>query len=148
MNNPRNRMYIALAIAHRWAADSLPEFREDDYRDILRRYGAKEVNGKYSAKTLSIGQLYQVEDHFKKLGFKKRHKPAAGQSPRIKKLNAMWCALADGGHVNDRSESAMESWCKNNVPRFTQLRWATGDQLNKAIEMLKRWAAREDVLDN
>lgn len=64
---------------------------------------------------------------------------------RVGKLNAMWCMLADHGHVHDRSESAMHTWCRHNVAGLERLEWADAGQLNIAIEKLKQWCLRLEL---
>lgn len=146
--DPRQRMYTLLGVAHRELKASLAGWCDESYRTVLHQYGATEAGGKISATTLNMQQLEQVLEHFKKLGFKPKAARSKGRAqddwraPRIAKLNAMWCKLADAGHVRDRSEAAMRAWCGNEVAGMTQLEWSTGDQLNRAIEMLKRFCTR------
>lgn len=112
--------------------------------------GATLKNGKYSASTLTIGQLSRGVERMKDCGFKptsKRkftHDNKDWRAPRIAKINALWCALADAGKIEDKSQSACEAWCK----RYThkdRLQWSQSAQLNQCIEQLKKWAERVGV---
>jgi phage gp16-like protein len=140
-------MFTRLRVANGWAAKTFPDWREDDYRQVLKNFGAGLVDGKYSATTMSLENLNRALHYFKQKGFKlqSKHKPlqpGEWRKPRISKLNALWLLLADENEVNDRSQKAMESWCKHNVPAFTRLQWADSAALNKAIEMLKSYCKR------
>jgi hypothetical protein len=146
-SNPlRVRMYTRLAVANAQLKKVRPEFTDDDYRHILKMHGAQLVDDKYSAKTMTVQQLGAALSHFHDLGFRMSAKvareagktPKTWKSPRIGKLNALWCSLADAGVINDRSEQAMQRYCENNVRGLTKFEWITSDQLNKAIEMLKQ----------
>lgn len=146
----RNALYRRLRVAYNWAQTNLPEWRDDDYRNVLKIHGAAMVDGKYSATTMSHQQMEEAFRFFQKKGFRLQRKPTSKKDrnwrkPRIAKLNAMWCALADAGHVENKSESAMAAWCRHNVKDLTQLQWADSDQLNKAVEMLKSYCKRCDV---
>lgn len=141
----RTSRYKRLAIACAQLKKVRVEFTDDDYRHILQMHGAQVVDGKHSATTMSIRQLDAALAHCHDLGFRvskkvsrETDKAKSWKAPRIGKLNALWCSLADAGVVNDRSESAMQRYCENNVPGLTKFEWVTSDQLNKAIEMLKQ----------
>lgn len=149
----RNRLYTLLGVGQRELQKTLPHFGEDDYRAVLTTYGAREIDGKPSASTMTIAQLEQTLEHLKQLGFKPKATRGASarrkgkqqwnwRDARIAKLNAMWCALADAGHVRDRSEHAMKAWCAHKVPELTRAEWSDSNALNKAIEMLKRYCER------
>lgn len=149
MTTKHNHLYKLLAVANRELRQSRSGWCEADYREILRQCGASERDGRISAKTMTAVEMNQALKRFEQLGFVRR-KPAGrpnrkGMQPRIAKLNAMWCALADAGVVRDRSEQAMRHWCENQVGTLTKFDWADGDDLNQAIEMLKAFARRCDV---
>lgn len=116
---------------------------EDAYRANLAHYGS----GKTSAKDMSVPELETVLSTFKDMGFKVKRKRTSLTSgnwrkPRLAKLNAMWIMLADNGHVRDRSEAAMQSWCIGQIKGLEKLEWADSIQLNQCIEKLKMWCAR------
>ncbi len=148
----RKRLYTRLRVGDAWAERRWPDWRGDDYRMVLSNFGAQKVRGVYSATTMTDQQLKNVMSYFTKRGFRLQPKKSTDKTavsdwrkPRIAKLNAMWCQLADAGHVDDRSETAMEAWCKNNVPGVTRLQWADNGQLNKSVQMLKQFCIRCDV---
>lgn len=142
----RNRYYRLLSVGKKQLA-----WDDEFYYGIwLPLQGATLKNGKYSASTLSIGQLSQAVEKMKESGFKptsKRkftHENKDWRAPRIAKINALWCALADAGKVDDKSQAACEAWCK----KYTQkdrLQWSQSAQLNQCIEQLKQWARRVGV---
>jgi phage gp16-like protein len=127
---------------------------EEFYRGIwLPLQGAtKDAKGRYSATTMTIGQLCQAVERMKDSGFKptgnggKRftHANKDWRAPRIAKLNAMWLAMAEAGVVQDESQDALEKWCKNHHKK-DRLQWACAQELNACIEQLKAWARRCNV---
>jgi hypothetical protein len=144
----RKQLYTLLRVANAYMAGKVPHWSDDDYRLLLKLYGAKLKSNRYSATTMSVAGLENALDYFKAAGFKPRakQKPSTNwRSARIAKLNAMWCALADAGHVRNRSEKAMQTWCCNQVKELTALQWATSDQLNAAVEMLKKFQQRAGI---
>ncbi len=120
------------------------------YAIWLPRQGATLKNGKYSASTLSISQLSQAVEKMKESGFKPQskrkftHGNKDWRAPRIAKINALWCALADAGVVKDKSQAACEGWCKKYTKK-DRLQWARSADLNQCIEPLKKWAGRVGV---
>jgi phage gp16-like protein len=143
-NNNRNRYYALLQLGKKQLC-----MDENTYRDFLAVNGAKEKDGHISASTMHIGDLVKAVSVMQVLGFKPtRQSNVARMSnwrlPRIKKITALWCALADAGVVHDRGEAAMERFCVN-LMRSDHLRWATTAELNQCIEALKSWAQRENV---
>lgn len=121
-----------------------------DFRCLLQRHGAQTVDGKPSRTTMSIGDLMAAVEEMRRKGFKPRQKPGSvsrlsdWRKPRIKKITALWCALADAGVVYDRSEKAMVKWCFRHTGK-ARLEWASSAELNACIEALKDWARREGV---
>lgn len=147
MSALRKQKYKLLAVANRELGKLRAGWEEDDYREVLRQCGAQEKAGKFSATTMSEQQLDAALRRFKALGFKVKRKvtPIEWRAPRIAKLNALWCAMADEGFVRDRSERAMEVFLKHQVRGFTRLRWATSTQLNQGIETLKGMAKQRGM---
>lgn len=144
----RQRLYRLLAIGRRDCA-----WADGYYRQRLAAHGATERNGHISAKTMSLAQMEAVLTEMKGEGFAPR-RARKGTGPgtalnvaewrrrQIGKLNAIWCLLADDGHVRNRAEQAMHAWCQHKVPGLSRLEWAEPAQLNRAVEELKRWAQR------
>lgn len=120
------------------------------YEVWLPQQGAQKKNGRYSATTLSLRQLAKAVAVMKTLGFKVKstrkyaHDNPDWRRPRIDKLTAIWCTLADAGVVTSREQTALEHWCSRYTKK-DRLQWATSNDLNRCIEALKQWAKRSGV---
>lgn len=95
MNN-KARLYQLLAIGRQKIG-----MDEDTYRQLLAQYGGKEIDGKVSAKSMTVQQLEKVLKHLERAGFsvvrspKRRGHPGAvgrGNNGLIAKVEAQ---LAD-----------------------------------------------------
>ena len=73
-------------------------------------------------------------------------RPALDDRPQVKKARALWIELAKTGAVRDGSEAALESFAKR-VTGKARLAWCRPYDLNKLIEALKDWQARDDAND-
>lgn len=121
--------------------------------ELMERFGVD------SAAALSAVQRDAFLKAFKALGFSvkpKALKPAGSQplrEPMVRKLRAMWYALADAGAVvrpdsPAACDKAIEAWAKprlatlTNLGHFDALRFASTAQLNALIEQMKRWQHR------
>lgn len=138
----RQGLYQLLAVGKRELG-----WDEDLYRLWLEQQGAKAKDGRISATTLSMKQLFAALEDMRRKGFTPKRlgsnlNTVAWRKRMIAKLNAMWCELADAGHVRNRSEQAMAAWCCNQVKGLQRLEWATPQQMNAAIEALKGWCTR------
>lgn len=127
---------------------------EDDYRALLQQ-----LVGKQSCKDMTDAELQVVNTHMGKLSKRMgtaKPVPAAkrphADKPQLRKLAAMWWALADIAVVT-RPDSphdcmkAVEAWAKRQAGGWKlgpidSLRWASSEQLNKLIEELKAWGLR------
>ena len=129
---------------------------DDTYRSML----AGLCNGKTSSTKLTADERAKVLQHLKASGFVIQ--PKAGgptaleagwqRAPQMRKLRAMWYALAAAGHVDEPDDieacnAAIETWAKRQLntglhPVLHSMRFATGAQMDKLIEMLKRWHRR------
>ncbi|WP_330925266.1 regulatory protein GemA [Candidatus Sororendozoicomonas aggregata] len=126
---------------------------EAQYRTMLEGQ-----TGKNSCKTMSIGELFQVEAYLKKLGFKpaksrkaraKRYSPASRRKP-VDKLRAIWIEMASDGLIRDGSENALEVWVQRMSAKYNQGRgiekvdWLMREPYvcARVLESLKRWDAR------
>lgn len=144
-HNTRHRYYKLLQVGKRALG-----MEDDDYRALLARHGAQEVDGHVSATTLHIGALMAAVEEMKRKGFRPQGKAGSASNvvdwrkARIRKITALWCQLADAGVVRDRSESAMVKWCARTTHK-ARLQWATSHDLNACVEALKDWAHRERV---
>lgn len=122
---------------------------EADYRELLHKHGAKlDSKKRYSASTMNIAQLISALDDLKSQGFvptrSSQHGKPNWRAPRIRKITALWCALADAGEVRERGYQSMERWCRS-VVKTSKLEWADGKGLNDCIEALKSWCHRKGV---
>jgi phage gp16-like protein len=112
----------------------------------LPMQGATLKNGKYSATTLSIGQLCQAVETMKKLGFKPKHnndKSARklADDAQSKKIRALWLEMHDQGIVRDPSESSLANYVKR-LAGVEALQWLSTRQASGVIEALKKWQKR------
>lgn len=126
------------------------QLSQADYEHVLHQ-----VTGKTSSADLDAAGRDLLLKHFKRLGFVVRAKPRARQplrEPQHRKLRAMWYALADVGAVERPADAlacqaALEGWAKRQLNGtrlgpLDALGFASGEQLNKLIEEMKRWGER------
>lgn len=115
----------------------------------LPMQGATQKNGKYSASTLSIGQLFQAVETMKKAGFKvktpaangnQKSRPLAGDG-QSKKIRALWLEMHQQGIVRDPSEASLCAYVKR-LTRVDSLQWLSTAQASTVIESLKKWQNR------
>lgn len=143
-----------LGIAKSWAMKSLPGWSDDSHADLLKRAGARQVDGRYSATTLTLAQLHIALADYEKRGwprkpfFADRKAGAAAKPkvvpPQIGHVFRLWGRLAKAGKVRDGGRPALLAWCGRQVGReLTELDAMSTDELQKAIEALKGWAARD-----
>lgn len=142
-NKSRNDLYKLLQVGKRELGWS-----EKTYREKLAEHGAKPApDGRVSASSLDTRQLIDVLQAMHAAGFTPRRrnvKTLDWREPRIKKIIALWCALADAGQVRERGYASMEKWCRS-LTRVNKLEWASARALNDCIEALKSWAHRKGV---
>ncbi|WP_417656169.1 gp16 family protein [Pseudidiomarina aestuarii] len=125
--------------------------REMALDDETYRAALSGVCGKNSCKNLSLSELHQVLEHFKRTGFKMRSKKVNNRiSPlssepvkaaEIRVIRALWIDMAQSGLLSDSSEAALDRW----VYRMSKVRhvgWLNGKQAVKVLEALKKWDAR------
>lgn len=147
MTDPRKR---ELALIH--LARATLGLTRADYEHVLQA-----VTGKTSAADLDAAGREKLLKHFKAKGFVVKAKAGAARAafiraPQVKKLQAMFYALADVGAVErpasiDACSRAIEAWAKEQLAGtplgpLDALRFATGAQLNKLIESMKGWMER------
>ena len=149
--DPRRKSELALI----HLARAQLQLSREDYEHVLH-----EVTGKRSAADLVPGERDKLIQHFKTKGFqikpsgraKPVAKPAPDDKPQIRKMRAIWWALADVGAVErpvgaGGCAAAVEAWAlrqasKGALGAFSALRFADPFQLNKLIEELKSWGER------
>lgn len=111
--------------------------------------GASKKNGKYSASTLSIGQLSQAVEVMKKAGFKVRMKDANGNvknrpladDEQSKKIRSLWLEMHGQGIVKNSSEASLCAYVKR-LTKVDALQWLSTAQASTVIESLKKWQGR------
>lgn len=125
---------------------------DDTYRAML----AALCNGKTSSTKLTATERQVVLQHMKRRGFTvktKAGKPTSSDraDPMVRKLMAMWYALAEAGAVAQPSNSeacyaAVDAWAQRQLSAravpLQALRFASGDDLAKLIEEMKAWGRR------
>lgn len=137
---------------------------EATYRALL----ANLTGGKSSSKDLTAPERQRVLNHMKARGFEVKPRqparpgaqaqaqPAPGvaawrHEPLMRKLRAMWYALAAAGAVQrpdgvEACNAAIEAWAQRMMARWParpeRLRFARGEQLMKLVEEMKRWCER------
>lgn len=112
----------------------------------LPMQGATLKDGKYSASTLSIGQLCQAVEAMKKKGFKVKHKKdssarALADDAQSKKIRALWLEMHNQGIVRNPSEASLNTYVKR-LTNIEALQWLTTKQASGVIEALKNWQGR------
>lgn len=151
MADNRKNLYATLAIGKK-------ELGFDDeyyYGTWLPMHGATLKDGRYSASTLSIGQLYAAVADMKAKGFKVRHSNKSGTQKKSsraladdaqsKKIRALWLELHAAGKVRDPGEIALAHWVAGQVKSsdgIEALQWLSTEQASRLIESLKKWLQR------
>lgn len=112
----------------------------------LPMQGATLKDGKYSASTMSIGQLCQAVETMKKQGFKVKHtkdKSARklADDAQSKKIRALWLEMHGQGIVRDPSEASLNKYVKR-LTGVEALQWLDTRQASSVIEALKKWQQR------
>ena len=154
VKNNRTRSYTRIHVARQELGQS-----EEDYRFMLHS-----ITGKESLKEMTLAELYAVEAHQKKLGFKiktrrtgkKRMSPQSRHKKKyektmVDKIRALWIDLHRAGVVRDGSENALENWVEEMSARFNngqgikKLAWLGQNEVAcfKVLEALKQWHKRE-----
>lgn len=97
MNN-KARLYQLLAIGRQKIG-----MDEDTYRQLLAQYGGKEIDGKVSAKSMTVQQLEKVLKHLERSGFsvvrspKRRGHPGSVAISREALISKVEAQLTDMG---------------------------------------------------
>lgn len=132
----RQKLYTLIAIAKNWAINNKSEFTGENHQDILALYGAKLKGDYYSATTLSMSQLMQVLEHYKRIGFTAKKQLSKYQKATI----AAWLSLADAKIVN-KDYKALNAWLSKYFGRGEQINIykMNDEQALKAYQALKKW---------
>lgn len=134
------------------AAGELKWKKNDVWEDVKLTHG-----GQVSLADMDVGGLEKVLAFAKSKGFKIRHKKAGGKSSRplsqdaqARMLRGLWLEMHSLGFVRAPDESALCAWevsSREGGERggnvATDLKFLTGEQLDSAIERLKKWRRRE-----
>ena len=123
---------------------------EDDRRALMMQ-----IVGKTSCKAMSPLELAKVRAHYDKLTA--RHSPAAktlaaarsaqfaktkaAASPLERKVWALWGQLGRSGKLDKPGPHGLQAFVQRTVD-VSHIRFCTGEQLNKMIEVLKAWGGR------
>lgn len=138
---PKNSYYALFQIAKKNLS-----IGEDDYREILRQFGAKEKNDKISATTMTVPQLEKALSHFKSLGFKPvRKNVKLYKQKQLDLIKAFWNRLHKAGVMRKPYSDAVASKYAYRITKLNQITWANSAQLSNVIEALKGMANREGV---
>lgn len=115
------------------------------YRSVL----ASRFGGKTSATELNWQERQQLISYMKQQGFevKSKLRTERGSDDTMAKLRAIWFAMAEVGAVNKpatvaEADVAIEGWAKRMQPELAAIRFASGYQMQRLIEAMKKWAKR------
>lgn len=116
------------------------------YGIFLPMHGATLKDGRYSASTMSIGQLFKAVEYMKSKGFRiksKRDKSARklADDAQSQKIRALWLAMHSQGIVRNPSEASLNDYVKR-LTGIEALQWLTTEQASSVIEVLKQWQKR------
>lgn len=135
MKNPlRNNDLAQIHIAKKDLA-----MTDDTYRALLER-----ITGKTSTKAMNISERVKVLNEFKRLGWSPKSAKAKGKQyaqPHSRKLIMLWKELYQTGHVQNKTNAAMELWVRNETGKASP-DWLTPAEAARLIEALKTWAKR------
>lgn len=146
-----------VGIAKSWAGKNLPNWCDENHRDLLAKHGAIAIDGRFSASTLNMAQLSAVLEDYERRGWPRHRKefteakrtkaaprPAAQPIPgRIAHIVRLWSRLGQAGQVGNASRSALLAFCqrqvKHAVPDLDSL---TVAECQSITEALKAWMGR------
>ncbi len=112
----------------------------------LPMQGATLKDGKYSASTMTIGQLCQAVETMRKSGFKIKHsndkssRKLAGDA-QSQKIRALWLDMHKQGIVRNPAEASLAAYVKR-LTNVDALQWLDTQQASGVIEALKKWQQR------
>lgn len=152
-----------LGIANTWAVKNLPGWDDDAHRDLIKRAGATQVEGRYSAKTMGLPELGKALADYERRGWPRQpffaDRKAGGKSggkgrqtaerrevpPQVKQLLRLWGLLAKAGKVQDGGRLALLAWCGRQLGGEAPASFDVIPTAERAtlIEGLKAWLKRE-----
>lgn len=134
-----------LAIAKNWAIKTVPGWCDLSHRDLIARYGATEIDGRISSKSMTEKQINAALDDYHARGWprvgKKNSTRTMDMSPGAKKIRALWLDLHQRGVVRNPAESALIAYVKRQTG-VAALQWLNDTQTARVIESLKAWLQR------
>ena len=104
---------------------------DEDYRALLNH-----LTGHTSSKDCTPAQQRQVRDHLQGLAER-----MGVDSPRERKVWAIWLDMARRGLVHNKSAQALDAFVQRQTG-VSALRWCSAAQLDAVIEALKLWQKR------
>lgn len=120
---------------------------DETYRDVL----AQLAGGKRSAKDLTTEERRRVLDRMRDLGFapvagkpagRTRRKPAAEPAGQWDLARELWAQLGEVADLKDPSEAGLRRFLERQTKK-SRPEWCSPQELNKVVEGLKAWLARE-----
>jgi len=149
MSSLHKHIIQLVAIAKSWALINLPGWSDDSHRDLLAVHGAREVDGRRSAKSMTAQQLGAVLDDYERRDWprvKKQFQPgqaARTVSPAIGHIVRLWGRLGNAGKVDNASRPALLVWCERQVGHAVKnLDALSVDECQAVTEALKAWLVR------
>lgn len=149
MSSLHKHIIQLVAIAKSWALINLPGWSDESHRDLLFVHGAKVVDGRLSAKTMTVQQLGAVLDDYERRGWPRQKKvfqpktAAKTVSPAIAHIVRLWGRLGQAGKVDNPSRPALLGWCQRQVGRaIKNLDALSVEECQAVTEALKAWLVR------
>lgn len=122
---------------------------DDEYRALIHGVSGGRTT---SSKDLKPTERQRVLARLKALGFELKRKPATDgvamiRLAQMRKLRAMWYALADVGAVErpaspEACNDAIQTWAASRLKDVQALRFADGRDMSELIEQMKAWGER------
>lgn len=140
--------YCKLAgMAKAWAVKALPGWSDEAHRDLLARHGAKQVDGRTSATTMTAPQLRVLLEDYGRRGWPgptSRWHQAKPVPPRIAHIVRLWSRLGQAGKLEQSTRPALLAWCARQLAApVADLDSLTTAQCQSITEALKAWLVRE-----
>lgn len=123
--------YQLIGIAKNWAIKNLPNFTDDNHRDLLARHGAIAKNGRISATTLNMKALEAVLKDYEQRGWHRERsffstgsKGGAGSGLKAKPITEsirmivrLWSKLGQAGKIKIATRPTLLAFCTRQTQR-------------------------------
>ncbi len=130
-------------MAKSWAIKALPGWSDEAHRDLLARHGAKQVDGRTSASTMSAPQLRALLEDYDRRGWAGPARQSKPVPPHIAHMVRLWSRLGQAGKLEQDTRAALLAWCSRQTgSAVTDLDSLTTAQCQSLTEALKAWLAR------